>query len=219
MNNDYKLWDKLANKYDIRVKKKYSKAYKDTIELTKTYLDPSQKTLDIGCGTGITTIELSKYVKEIDSIDTSQSMINKAIEKSKGLKNVNYHTIDIFNKKLNNKKYDVIFCFNVLPFLENLEKSLKRINSLLKDSGLFISATDCSKENSSLTMKLYPILSKLKILPSAKYFTKKELENKIKKNGFEITYKKSLFENPPNYYIVAKKNNHKSQKIKSKHKK
>ncbi|WP_319562611.1 hypothetical protein [Marispirochaeta sp.] len=65
MHDSNSFRDKMAKGYDIQALKTYSKAYHDTIELSKKYLDTDQTALDLGCGTGITTLELVSFVKKI----------------------------------------------------------------------------------------------------------------------------------------------------------
>ena len=46
--------------------------------------------LEIGCGTGIVTMQLADYVKEITALDISEEMLQKAEEKAKNLERITY---------------------------------------------------------------------------------------------------------------------------------
>ena len=78
MKSWQKFWDRMASHYDVQVDKIYRRAYRDTVELSKKYLDQNQTALDMGCGTGITTVELAPWVKKILAIDISGKMIDAA---------------------------------------------------------------------------------------------------------------------------------------------
>jgi len=75
------FWDKMSSNYDNQVKK-YQQTYADAIESTKKYLNKDDIVLDFACGTGITTIQISGFVRKIHAIDISQRMIDIAEEKA-----------------------------------------------------------------------------------------------------------------------------------------
>ena len=207
MNNSNKFWDKISKNYDIQVNKKYKKTYQDTIELSKKYLNSNSTVLDFGCSTGITTVDLAKYVKKIIAIDISKKMIGVAEIKTSNqkIKNIDYFATDIFDPKFNGLKVDVVFAFNILYFVDNIDNLLNRIIGLLSPAGFFITATDCLGKTRSFQTILMSLLSKLGIIPFMKFYKIKELENFIKKHDFDIIEKQNLYINPPNYFIVAKK--------------
>ncbi len=66
-----KFWNSFAANYDRQTLANYEQVYADTIEKAKLYLDTEQTVLDIGCGSGIPTIALAKYVKKLYAIDTA----------------------------------------------------------------------------------------------------------------------------------------------------
>lgn len=206
MKKPDKFWDKLARGYDNQVKKRYEKTYHDTIEMSRKYLDPNYIVLDFACGTGITTIELSENVKKIYAIDISEKMIEVAKQKaiSKNITNVEFMITDLFDPHLNDTKYNVVLAFNILYFVDDIDKVLIRIKELLLPSGLFISATDCLGEKRSFLTAVNLLVSKLGLIPSIKKYSITGLEESIKRNEFKIIETKNLYDNPPNYFIVAK---------------
>lgn len=207
-NKSKYFWDKLAKSYDKRVKKVYDKAYQDTIKLSRNYLDPTHNVLDFACGSGITTIELSKNVKKITAIDISEKMIEVAKQKTidKNINNIEFKQADLFESQLNDTKYNAVLAFNILCFIEDLDEVLIRVKDLLLPSGIFISATDCLREKRSFSTMVNTFLSKFGLIPFIKKYSMAELEDAIRRNGFDIIETKNLHDNPPNYYIVAKKN-------------
>ncbi len=92
-----------ADYYDLFYKKKkYKLEVKKIHKLIK--LKKRDKLLEVGCGTGKHTRELIKYVNEIDAVDKSVKMLNKAkkIRKFSKNKKLKFYNLDI--TKFNNKK-------------------------------------------------------------------------------------------------------------------
>ena len=207
MPHSKNFWNKIAKSYDKQVIKKYNQAYKDTIELSKKYLNPGYSVLDFACGTGITTIEMSNFVKKIHAIDISDKMIAVARKKAddQNIHNIDFRVSDLFDQQLDNVKFDVILAFNILYLVEDIDKTIERIHKLMNPSGVFISATDCLGEKRSFLSFANMLFSKMCIFPSSQQYSLKELEKIIDRNGFELVETKILYPNPPNYFIAAKK--------------
>jgi ubiquinone/menaquinone biosynthesis C-methylase UbiE len=205
--NDVKFWNKIAEGYDKSSYSTYADAYRRTIEKTKKYLNPEMTVLDIGCGTGIITNEIAEDIKKIDAIDYSEKMIAEAEAKvaKKEIKNVTYSVKSINEIKGTNIKYDCITAFNVLYFIKDIDEMLDNINSILETDGLFISVTDCFGEKTTIKTVMTKILQKTGIVPSMKFYSVKGLREKITGKGFEIIGEESLYNNPPNYFIAARK--------------
>jgi len=208
MNKASIFWNKLSSHYDKQVNCKYSQAYNLTIEKTKKYLKNTDSVLDYACGTGITIVKLANNVKEIKAIDISIDMINIAKKKIKAqnINNVSFQTCDIMNGTIKDNSFDAVLAFNILYFVENIDEVLEKVWQTLKDGGLFISVTDCLGEKKSIVNLLQSFFSKLGIIPYIRRYTIKELEDVIKKADFSIIETDNLYTNPPNYFIVGKKN-------------
>lgn len=202
------FWNRLSNGYDAQVNSIYVQAYKKTVEFTKKYLKDSDKVLDYACGTGITTVELANNVKKIHAIDISKNMINIAKNKSeqKGIENIEFEVADIYNEKLEENTFDVVMAFNILYFIKDIDSVINRINKLLKSNGMFISVTDCHGERKTFMSVVQSLLSKMGVIPYMRKFKIAELEEIVEAGGFSIIEAHNLFTTPPNYYIVARKN-------------
>ena len=97
-DNEY-FWNRRSRVYDDQVWKVYKKAYKKTVKRTLPYLNQEAKVLDFGCGTGNTTITISQNVREIVAIDTSEEMMEKAVQKAagEGCRNITFCHTDLMN--------------------------------------------------------------------------------------------------------------------------
>ncbi|NTW50688.1 MAG: class I SAM-dependent methyltransferase, partial [Chlorobiales bacterium] len=132
---------KVADEFDSMYQ--HSSLFKERYGIwTKTiekYSDPKYRVFDIGCGSGVFSLYLAKMNGEVVGIDGSRDMINICETKKSqmGLKNVEFIEADINNlEKLSLKKADLIICSSVLEYLNDIDKTLGDISSLLKDCGV-----------------------------------------------------------------------------------
>jgi len=114
----------------------------DFIEKEIDY-NKSLQILDVGCGTGRHTIELSKRGYKLKGVDLSSSMLDRAKAKAKdlGLK-IDFKLMDA--RKLSfDKEFDlaIMLCEGGFSLMETDEMNfeiLKNVTSSLKDKGKFI---------------------------------------------------------------------------------
>jgi ubiquinone/menaquinone biosynthesis C-methylase UbiE len=117
----------------------------DFIEQELAY-DKSLKIIDVGCGTGRHSIELTKKGYHVTGIDLSDSQLARAGEKAKqfGLK------IDFQKHDARNLPFDgqfdaaIMLCEGSFPLMETDEMNfeiLKNVTRALKDKGKFIFTT------------------------------------------------------------------------------
>jgi len=201
-----KFWDKFANSYDAGVRK-YTEAYKRTIEISRKYLKQDDMILDYGCGTGLTTFQMAADVKQIEAIDISTNMIKVAREKQQKLsiENINFSSKDLFDSSFQPASFDVVCAFNILYFIHDSQEVFEHIYKLLKPEGIFISVTDCLAEKKNLQSKLKLFLSRIGLLPYMKMYTIKSLKAEITASRFKILESTNLYPDPPNYFIAAQK--------------
>jgi hypothetical protein len=82
---------------------------------------------------------------------------------------------------------------------------IKRINELLKPSGIFLSATDCFSEKPSMMNRLQLLLAKLRLLPYINSLSTSCLEQLIVQNNFEVRDSATLYPKPLNFFLAAQK--------------
>ena len=93
-----------------------------------------KKILDIGCGTGVLTNEISKFTTEVIGIDQSIEMI----EKAKSLyPELNFIVMDACSLQWN-EYFDLVFSNAVFHFINSQNKLLENIHKVLIKNGLLV---------------------------------------------------------------------------------
>lgn len=205
MNKSESFWDKTASKYD-QIEMKHEQTYINIIKRTIMHLKISDIVLDYGCGTGLISNEIARYVKEIHAIDISSNMIGVAEKKAKerNIVNLNYAHSTIFDERYKKGSFDVILGFNVLHLLEDEQIVLQTINELLKPGGLLISATPCVGEKIFLRNLLY-FAGRVGLVPKIRSFKIRNLVDTIEEGNFSIVETDCLKKSSQQYFIVARK--------------
>lgn len=109
-----------------------------------TLLAPNQgeKVLDLGCGTGDLTKELSEANVDVIGVDKSPNMINQAIDKYPHLQ---FHIQDATELAYKDE-FDAVFSNAALHWIKSPQKALENIYASLKQGGRFV-AEFGGKEN------------------------------------------------------------------------
>ena len=112
-------------------------------------LDPKdgEVILDLGCGTGELTFEISKKTRFITGIDASEKMLSKA---KKSYPDIEFLNIDALSMDYRNK-FDKVFSNAVFHWIFEQEKFLKNIYNSLKPGGKLIFQMG-GKDNTAVIM-------------------------------------------------------------------
>lgn len=108
--------------------------------------DKTLKLLDVGCGTGRHSIELSKRGYSVTGVDLSESMLSKAREKAAQQNlSIDFQQQDARNLPFE-EEFDVaiMLCEGAFPLMETDEMNfqiLRNVTKLLKKQGKFIFTT------------------------------------------------------------------------------
>ncbi|TAL66834.1 MAG: class I SAM-dependent methyltransferase [Bacteroidetes bacterium] len=200
-----KFWNRIANKFD-KLEQKDKPTYTNIIKRTKRYLNDSDIVLDLGCGTGLISLEIAGNVRMVHGVDISTKMIEvsnrKAIERK--IQNIENVCSTIFDNRYKIGSFDIIFAFYILHLLDEPQMVLNRIFELLKPNGFFISAIPCLGEKPIL-YNILSICGKIGVIPKVRPFKISELINIYKTGNYNIVETECLNQKLSQYYIVAKK--------------
>jgi len=139
------LFENYGKKYDDEVYVKGTEGECDFIEKEINF-NKSLKIIDIGCGTGRHSIELTKRGYSVTGIDLSDSMLGRAKEKAKALNlHIDFQKHDARKLPFKNE-FDqaIMLCEGSFPLMETDEMNyeiLKNAAASLKTPGKFIFTT------------------------------------------------------------------------------
>ena len=122
------------------------KEYKLVLSRIPQIITSSDRVLELGAGTGIFTIPISKYCKEIVAVDISNNMLIKLKEKAEesDIKNITCILGDYENVNFN-KTFDVICSFSSFEYISDLENTINSLSNYLKPGGiLYFTTAHCS---------------------------------------------------------------------------
>ncbi len=141
--------------------------------------DENKKFLEIGCGTGYVGKTLRKIYKNYVGSEIYLQGLKNA---QKRLPDVQLIQLDATQMPFQNE-FDVIGAFDVIEHIQEDEKVMQNVYHSLKPNGYFI-----------ITVPQYQFLwSYLDDYAKHKRrYSRKELTEKLKRNGFEIVYKTSF---------------------------
>ncbi len=137
---------KIIKAYDNYAKYYYSKRLRK--RFVNTYIElpamlsllknvKNKKILDLGCGPGILSKILAKRGAKVTAIDLSPEMVAIAKKYAK----VNVQLADAEKLPFKSETFDIVCSSLLIEHLENIRMFFKKINKILKPSGIFIIST------------------------------------------------------------------------------
>ena len=167
---NYRVWEKLAHKYNGLWVQKYSLAptrrevKKIVLPIIKSH--PNIKILEIGCGTGQLIQEISAENERISyqGIDAAENMIEIAQRNNKN-KNVQFKAVSIEDYETK-ETFDLIICTHAFPYFPQKAEMLKKIAALCNRGAkvLIVSASNNSWKDRMTTFLLKATTSKAEYL-------------------------------------------------------
>lgn len=171
------LYNEIGKKYDLT-----RKADPILLQLLIDKLAPKkhQKFLDVGCGSGNYTIALHQKGLSITGLDISEEMLNLARNK---YPKMDWILADAKTLPFKEQSFDGVLCFLAIHHIRELPTFFKEVHRILKSGGKFILFSNSPEQFLQLWLSHYfPQMMKK---ASLKPFTKKEIEENLKKSGFK----------------------------------
>jgi len=200
---DTAFWDRIAPKY-ARQTISDMDAYEATLDNVRSYLTPTDRVLELGCGTGGSARRLAPSVAEMVATDLSPGMIAIARERDpEGL--ATYHAAGA-QEPVVGAPFDAVCAFNLLHLVPDLTATLARIHGLIAPGGLFFSKTGCVQEMGILPKIFIPAMRLVGKAPKTiLYLDRAGLERSIVEAGFEIVEHRHFGKETGTRYIFARR--------------
>lgn len=186
--SDARFWDRTSQKY-ARDAIADQGGYDRTLERTRALLNPDDRVLELGCGTGSTALRLAGAVKSYLATDLSAGMIAIARDKRSAavVPTLAFQVATAESALFGSGRYDAVLGFNYLHMVRDVSGTLRRIHALLAPGGLFISKTPCLGDmNPLLGRVLVPGLRAIGKAPYVSVFRQAELCRLVNSAGFDI---------------------------------
>jgi len=205
MNRAQRFWDRHADAYARRAVPD-EEAYRRKLEITRRYLRPDMRVLEIGCGTGSTALLHAPHVAHIRAIDVSPRMIEIARRKAdrQAVGNVDFEVATLDRLDAPAESVDAVLALNVLHLLDDWRGDIGRIHRLLKPGGILVSSTFCLADMSILLRALAPLGRVIGLLPPFRIFSAEELLRAFVDAGFTITQQWNPGRNKAIFVVAAK---------------
>jgi ubiquinone/menaquinone biosynthesis C-methylase UbiE len=204
--NAASFWDRVARRY-AAMPMRNPDTYEATLERIRAHLKPTDRVLELGCGTGSTALRLAPLVAQYTAVDFSAEMIAIAREKqAEGeVANLDFVVVTVADGSFPDGPFDAILAFNVLHLLPDRDTAFADTFGRLRTGGLFISKTPCL---GGVYRVLQPVVAILRLFgkaPRLAFLTPRSLEREITQAGFEIREHGNYPARPPSRFIVAAK--------------
>lgn len=179
-------WDVLYKRTDI-----YSRIYQlrrarvlETIE--KLSLPNSARVLEVGCGAGLTTVELARRGHTVDAVDTVKEMLDLTRRHSAEEKvsdRVSAVIGDVHSLAFAGNTYDLVLAIGVLPWLHSPGRAIKELTRVTKPEGyLIVTSANRWQLSHILDPMLNPLLSPIRIL-AITFLRSKGLHNRNQRSA------------------------------------
>jgi predicted TPR repeat methyltransferase len=154
-----KVFDEYANTFDNHLVQKLGyKMPKELVALlgqTIELPDGKWDVLDLGCGTGLSGLEILPHAKQLVGVDLSTKMLEKA--KARNIYQRLEHS-DLLTMMRNEaaSSYDVIIAADVFIYLGRLDDIVSEVRRLLRAGGFFLFSVEAMETTDSNDLKDAP---------------------------------------------------------------
>jgi len=209
-NNKETYWSQFVDDYENR------QAYvagKDLIQAVRERLrseNDLQHVLELGCGTGLFTEDLSLKAGRVTATDFSDEMIAKAAELRKTLPNVSFSKENAIQLSFEDQSFDTVFMANLIHVIADPDRVIAESRRVLKPGGRIIItsfAIDAMSFFNKIKMAFRYIKTFGKVSEEARKVktNPKTVEQLLIQNNFSLLKNEILGSVTKSLYIVAVK--------------
>lgn len=189
MDSSVQFWNRTAERYARRPVTDEA-AYRTKLEITQRYFRPDMDVLEIGCGTGSTALVHAPRVRTYLATDASHRMIEIARDKLShtDVSNLEFRVALLDDLDELYQQFDAVLCLNLLHLIRDPGAAIRKVLTLVKPGGIFVSNTACLKDTKSWLRPVAAIARLFGFAPFVKFLSKQELVNHLQEAGFEIMH-------------------------------
>ena len=200
------FWNRMARRY-AAAPMRSPENWETTLTLTAARLRPSDRVLEVGCGTGSTALRLAGHVAAYVGTDDASAMVGIARERlaETPVAGLSFETARPGDGSLPEGPFDVVTGFNILHLLPDLPGALAELRGRLKPGGLLITKTPCL--GGTRYAALWPVVRALRLVgwaPPVRFLSPARLETALVAAGFEILERGDYPARPPSRFVVAR---------------
>ncbi len=106
-----------------------------TLLTQKLYLQPQDRVLDLGSGTGVLLPYLASLVHQVTAVDFADAMLQLAAQKHARFSNITYICGDVLELAFPKSAFEHITCLNFYPHVKDSTVFLEKMSALLVPGG------------------------------------------------------------------------------------
>lgn len=199
------FWDRQARKY---AKKPIADltAYEDKLRCVRAILRPTDRVLEIGCGTGGTARKIAPDVAHVTASDISAEMIAIAWCRTDETAADQPEFLQAeASQDIAGHPFDTVCAFSLLHLVDDVPHALDAVFRQVKPGGHFISKTVCLKDGPRWMQAMVRVLMAVRIAPKVTIISRAELTRHLMRAGFKIDQTKYFGKNQISPFIVARR--------------
>lgn len=128
--------DDLAGEYDSLVEQYHSHTHDVLFGMCYEYLNPGEALLDVGIGTGLSSLQFASAGLEIFGMDASESMLRECRKKG-FVRELKEHDMTNLPWPYDNETFSHVISCGVLHFFGKLDSIFAEVSRVLRPGGLF----------------------------------------------------------------------------------
>ena len=177
-----KFWNKFAKLYAPFMKKDKG-VYDNVCEYIRPYLNRNMNVLELACGSGQLSFNLSKYAKNWIGTDFSEQMILEARKRGEN-ENLTFEVADATSLSFSDGEFNCVVIANALHIMPEPDEAMREIYRVLKPNGILSAPTFLWKEGTQSEFKKW-IMSVVGFKMYQEW-NKKQFKDFIEKHGFSV---------------------------------
>jgi ubiquinone/menaquinone biosynthesis C-methylase UbiE len=183
--NNKGFWNRYAKLYDFETKLFSGKAYSVMYRNMSISLSSDMDVLELATGTGLISINIASFVRQVEATDFSPKMIETA-KKKKAPDNIRFSVEDATELSFADGSFDAVIISNALHIMPDPVKVLANIKRVLKPNGLLIAPNFSHGHISASSWNLNAKFLKFIGFETYSKWTPEEYIEFIRQNGFIV---------------------------------